>query len=308
MKLERLIAMLTCLLQRERIPATWFAEKFQISIRTVYRDIAVLENAGIPIVTFPGVNGGISILDTYKIDKKLFTQQDIVTLLTSLKSISGSVQAATLNRTLQKIEGLIPQEHSQAIALSSRQLYIDMTPWADNPAVSQNLHTLQQALAQSRLICFDYSTRYLVDSSRRTEPHQLILKESSWYLRAFCLDRQDFRTFKLSRMRGLRLLEETFLPRPFEDEVQDFKEWQHQNKMTVELLVDNCLQERMLDFCRPDQIRQTPEGLLHVHMYFVDSDMGYGVILSLGHHCKVLSPPAVQEELIRRIELLRNVY
>lgn len=308
MKLERLIAMLTSLLQKDRIPASWFAEKFNISIRTVYRDVAILENAGIPITTFPGVNGGISILDTYKIDKRTFTQQDITTLLTSLYSIAGSVNEAALNQTLEKIKSLIPKEQSKAIELGTKQLYIDMTPWAGNPIVAENLALIQQALATNQLIQFQYHTRHLVDSTRTAEPHQLVLKEGSWYLRGFCRQRMAFRTFKLSRMENLTLLAQTFTPREFEPGMQDFKDWQHESMITVELVAGACLRERILDFCRPEFVQEAPDGQLYVTMPFVESDMAYGVLLSFGHHCRVLSPPHVKKELARRIGLLAALY
>lgn len=308
MKLERLIAMLTSLLQNDRIPASWFAEKYDISIRTVYRDIEALESAGIPIVTYPGVNGGISILDTYKIDKKLFTMQDITTLLTSLKSISGSVNDAKINSTLEKIKSLIPEKHSHAIELGTKQLYIDMSPWANNPYVSANMAIMQKALELNQLVRFEYSSRYLVNSSRKVEPHQLVLKQGNWYLRGYCRDKKEFRIFKLSRISDMEIQKEVFEPREFEPEIQDFKDWQNENLLTVELIVDDVIKERTLDFCKPEQLREMPDGKIHVKMPFVESDMGYGVLMGFGHHCEVVSPKHVKEELARRISLLANQY
>lgn len=308
MKLERLIAILTALLQTDRIPASWFAERFEVSIRTIYRDIEALENAGIPIVTHTGLKGGISILDTYKIDKKLFTHQDITTLLTSLHSVSGSMASSQINQTLEKIKGLVPEEHSQAIELSSRQLYIDTTPWASSPVVTDNLALLQRALASNEVVRFHYHDRYQSSTLRTAEPHQLVLKEGSWYLKAFCRSRQAFSTFKLSRMGNTELLNESFTPREFESGMKDFKDWQHEGMVTVELVADQRLRERALDFCRPEYLSQRENGRLHITMPFVESDMGYGVLLSFGQYCEVLSPPHIKKELARRIRLMESLY
>lgn len=308
MKLERLVAILTALLHKDRISAVWFAEKFGVSVRTIYRDIETLENAGIPIVTYTGVNGGISIIDTYKIDKNLFTNQDISTLLTGLYSVSTPLPGAKINQTLEKIRSLIPKEQGEKIELQSRQLYVDMTPWSNNPRMTEALRMIQKALEGNLLMRYHYTGRDAVPELRTVEPHQLILKENTWYLRAFCTARSGFRTFRVSRMTDLECLTETFEPREFEQGMTDFKDWQHDKMIIVELIITPALKERALDYCREDYMRDLEDGRIAISLPFVESDMGYGVLLSMGHDCTVLSPPHVREELVRRIDLLYQVY
>lgn len=308
MKLQRLIAILTILLQKNRVSATALAEKFEVSVRTIYRDIETLENAGIPIITFTGVNGGISIIEQYKIDKKLFTDQDISTLLTSLYSVSGSIPDAKLNQTLEKIKGLIPRERGRAIELTSRQLYIDMTPWSNHPRISEALKQIQKSLEENSLIQFSYTPRHGETGERIAEPYQLVLKENNWYLRAFCLKRQDFRTFKLRRMENIVVLPQKFEPRKFEDGMTDFKDWKSDKLITVELVVDDSLRERVLDYCHDECMEDLDNGKIHVEMPFVESEMGYSVLLGMGHKCEVIAPAHIREELTRRIALMKMVY
>ena len=308
MKLQRLIAILTALLQRERIRATTLASMFEVSVRTIYRDIESLEQAGIPIVTHTGVNGGISIIDQYKIDKKLFTNEDISTLLTSLYSVSGSIPNAKLNQTLEKIKGLIPSDYSHAIELTSKQLYIDLAPWSNNPRVSNAFVQIQEALSKSKLIRFEYTVRHGKIGERTAEPHQLVLKENNWYLKAFCLQRQDFRTFKLRRMENIVVLSQSFEPRAFETGMTDFKDWKNDRLITVELIADASLRERALDYCRDEYIEEQNDGRLHIKMPFVESEMGYGVLLSMGHKCEVIAPEHIRAELIKRIKRMKSVY
>jgi len=308
MKLQRLIAILTVLLQKDRVSATVLAEKFEVSIRTIYRDIEALESAGIPIVTHTGVNGGISIIEQYKIDKKLFTDQDISTLLTSLYSVSGSIPEAKLNHTLEKIKGLIPREHGRAIELTSKQLYIDMTPWSNHPRISEALKQVQKSLEESRLIQFSYTPRHGETAERTAEPHQLVLKENNWYLRAFCLERQDFRTFKLRRMENIAVLQQKFEPREFEDGMTDFKDWKSDKLMVVELVVDGSLRERALDYCREEYMEDLDDGRIHIKMPFVESEMGYSVLLGMGYKCEVIAPAHIRTEVARRIALMKAVY
>lgn len=308
MKIQRLIAILTSLLQTDRIPATRLAEMFEVSVRTIYRDIDDLGSAGIPIVTYTGVNGGVGILEQYKIDKKLFTNQDITTLLTSLHSVSGSISDATLNQTLEKIKALIPAEQGRAIELSSRRLYIDLSPWANNPTLSENLTRIQKALEGNVLVTFQYTSLKQISSERTVEPHQLVLKENNWYLRAFCRSRQDFRVFKLRRMRGIHLLSETFEPRDFSSEMSDFKDWTHENKIVIDIVIDENLKDYMLEKCREEDMIPLENGKIHVRLPFVESDLGYGFLMQYGDKCECIGPDHVRQELMRRIDLLRAVY
>ena len=308
MKLQRLIAILTVLLQKDRVSATTLAEKFEVSVRTIYRDIEALESAVIPIVTHTGVNGGISIIEQYKIDKKLFTDQDISTLLTSLYSVSGSIPEAKLNQTLEKIKGLIPREHGRTIEVTSKQLYIDMTPWSNHPRISEALKQVQKSLEESKLIQFSYTPRHGETATRIAEPHQLVLKENNWYLRAFCLERQDFRIFKLRRMENILVLPQKFEPREFADGMTDFKDWKSDRLTVVELVIDGSLRERALDYCRDEYMEDLDDGSIYIKMPFVESEMGYSVLLGMGYQCEVIAPAHIRMEVTRRIALMGAVY
>lgn len=308
MKIQRLIAILTVLLQTDNVPAPRLAEKFGVSVRTIYRDVQALESAGIPIVTTPGLHGGIGILEQYKINKKLFTSQDISTLLTGLHTVSGSLSGGSLNQTLEKIRALIPEDQVRAIELDARKLYIDMTPWQQNPRMVTHLATLQQALDKGRLLQFAYQTLKQEQSLRTVEPHQLVLKENQWYLRGFCRDRGDFRVFKLRRMANVRMLDEGFEPREFPARLNDFKDWFHERMIAIELLVDPALREAMLDRCREEDITPWPDGRLHIRLNFVESELGYGYLMQLGEKCECVAPAHVRAELVRRIDALRRVY
>lgn len=308
MKIQRLIAILTILLRTDCVPASKLAEKFEVSVRTIYRDVEVLESAGIPIVTTAGVNGGIGILKEYKIDKKLFTSQDISTLLTGLNTVSGSMNGATLNQTLEKIKALIPEEQGRAIELDARKLHIDLTPWANNPVIGDNLEMLQKALAENRMVEFAYTTLKQEQGNRRVEPHQLVLKENQWYLRGYCAARQDFRVFKLRRMKDVAITEKVFEPRDFAQKMNDFKEWTHERMIEIELVADALIKDVLLDKCREENMTELGDGKIHVRLPFVESDLGYGYLLQHGEKCECIGPPHVRKELARRIAVMGGLY
>lgn len=308
MKIQRLIAILTVLLRTDCLPASALAEKFQVSVRTIYRDIETLEQAGIPIVTIPGVHGGVGIVEEYKIDKKLFTSRDISTLLTSLSTVSGAMDLGALNQTAEKIRALIPPEQVQAIEVDARKLHIDLKPWGFNPHIGENLEHIQRALQGNRHMTFGYTTLKGESTLRRVEPHQLVLKENQWYLRAYCLDREDFRVFKLRRMEGIQVEDSSFAPRQFSQQMRDFRDWTHERMMEIQLLIHPDLVETMLDRCAEENMTPWEDGRVHVRMPFVESDLGYGYLMQQGHRCECIGPPHVREELRRRIKATMAVY
>lgn len=308
MKLQRLLGILAVLLQRSRVSAERLAERFEVNVRTIYRDLETLEQAGVPIVTYPGVNGGIEILDTYKLDKTVFLSEDLAAILSGLQSISGAMDPASLNRTLAKLRSLIPEQQAERVELSGKKIYVDLKPWSMHPEFQPVFNCVKEGLEQNRLLRFSYTARENAPSTRTVEPHQLVLKEQSWYLRAYCRERQDFRTFRLQRIRDVQALGETFIPRPFSGGLEDFKDWDHPGQITVEIIAQPSKRQAILEHCRPEYLTSLPDGAIHVSLPFVESDIGYSVLLQMGHECKVLGPEFVVNELKRRIRLLAELY
>lgn len=308
MRLQRLLGILAILLKQRRVRAEYLAKQFEVSTRTIHRDLETLEQAGVPIVTFPGVNGGIEILDTYKLDKSVFLSEDFITILSGLHSISGTLEPAVVNRTLAKLKALIPQHQAEQVELSGSKLYIDLKPWSIHPEFSPVFETVKQAVEQDRLLAFSYTAREHSSSRRVVEPHQLILKEQTWYLRAYRRTREDFRTFRLQRIRDVESLDEIFVPRPFTQELNDFKTWTHPQLTKVEIIADPAIRFALLENCRPEYITDLPDGRIHIELPFAESEIGYGTLMQMGHLCEIIAPDHIRQEFIRRLDRLRGVY
>ncbi len=203
MKIDRLMSIVVILLNCERISATKLAEMFEVTPRTIYRDIEAISLAGIPIVTHSGVNGGISIIPEYKVDKKFFTTSDISTLLMGLGSISTTLSHKEIIDTLEKVKSLLPKEQFKDIELKANQIIIDLTTWMGNKNFQPNLEKIKEALNDSKYLLFEYYSGKREKNNRCIEPYKLILKEGNWYLQGYCTLRNDFRVFKLSRISNL---------------------------------------------------------------------------------------------------------
>lgn len=195
MKLDRLIGILSILLQRERVTAPFLADTFEVSRRTISRDIEALCRAGIPIETRQGAGGGLAIMGGYRVDRALLTSGDMQAILAglrSLDSVSGTNQYAQL---MEKLAG--PQ-----LLAKEGSMLIDLASWYKGP-ISEKLGILQDCIDGGREAVFHYYAPG-GESDRRVEPYYIVYQWGSWYLWGWCAGREDYRLFKLTRMGGLK--------------------------------------------------------------------------------------------------------
>lgn len=307
-KIDRLVSIIMILLERRKMSATRLAELFEVSTRTIFRDIEAINMAGVPVVAYPGVNGGISIMEGYKIDKKLFTPSDYIAMLTGLASISPTVSKREIACTLEKLKTLIPPDQRKSVELRSNQISIDLTAWAESEDTRARMDIIRLAMRESRLIAFSYSDNRGVTGGRKVEPYQLALKDRHWYLRAYCLARRDFRTFRLSRISRLRILDSMFSPREFDPKPLNGSEWIENRLITIRLLVDISLRERVVERCGEKNIRPQGKKKLLADFPFTEDEFGYALLLSFGDQCECLEPEHVRREMLRRINKMLGIY
>lgn len=308
MKIDRLVSIIMILLERKKISASELAEMFEVTPRTIYRDIEAISLAGVPIVTYPGVNGGIGIMDEYKIDKKIFTKSDVETLLIGLSSMSSAFSKEEIKCTLAKIKGLFPEEHIKEIELKSNQISIDLTPWIGNKDLKSNLEQIKKAMNDKKILIFNYFDSKGKKSNRKVEPYQLVLKESNWYLQGYCISKQDFRIFKLSRISDIKVIEESFITRKFN--LKSLGSWDYieKNIIMIKLVVDESLREKMIEHCGEENIKSYKNNKLLIDFPFINDDFGYNLLLSYGDKCECLEPINIRNELIRRIKSMLDKY
>lgn len=243
MKIDRLISIIMILLQQDKITAIKLADMFEVSPRTIYRDIDAINSSGIPIISYPGLNGGFGIMEQYKIDKKLFTFSDITTLLIDLGSIPPTLSSDSILTAMAKVKALISPEQLKEIKFESSKVLIDHTPWFGDNNYELHLSFIKTALNENRLVSFDYYTQNGVKSQRKIEPYRLVLKNSNWYIQGYCLLRKDFRVFRVSRITSMKLLEEEFIPREFDDKFIDMTDTISKRSISIRLLIDASIQD-----------------------------------------------------------------
>lgn len=308
MKVDRLVSIIMILLDKKRIGAQALADMFEVSPRTIYRDVDAINMAGIPVRSTSGVGGGFEIMPEYKVDKKVFSADDLSALLMGLSSLSGMVRGDELVHALAKVRSFIPADRAKDIELKANQINIDLSLWMGNGNIQSNLEIIKAAMQESRLLTFEYIAHHGNKTARTAEPYQLVLKSSHWYLQGYCHKREAYRLFRLSRMSNLQMQEETFTPRKYQKPQLDFDNILTNMQTKIKIRIHKSVMDRVLDFCAYEDF--LPDGDAHyiVSFPFIENEYHYGILFSFGDKCECLEPPHVRAEMKRRIQEIAMIY
>ena len=308
MKVDRLISIIMILLDKKRIGAQELADMFEVSARTIYRDIDTINMAGIPVRATSGVGGGFEIMPEYKIDRKVFSTADLSAILMGLSSLSNMIRGDELVNALAKVKSFIPADRVKDIELKANQIVIDLSPWMGNRNIQPYLEIIKTALQESKLLAFEYADRYGNKTVRTAEPYQLVLKSSHWYWQGYCHKRNDFRLFRLSRTSNLQIQEEFFTPRDFQKPQLDFTDILATMQTNIKIRIHKSVMDRVLDYCTYEHF--SPDGDEHfiVSIPFIENEYHYNILFSFGDKCECLEPLHIRTEMKRRIHDIATLY
>lgn len=308
MKIDRLVSIIMILLDKERIGAQELADMFEVSPRTIYRDIDAINMAGIPVTGASGVGGGFEIMPNYKMDRKVFSTADLSAILMGLSSLSNMVRGDELVNVLAKVKSFIPADRAKDIELKTNQIYIDLSPWMGNKNIQPYLEMIKTALQESNLLSFEYTNHSGNKTTRTAEPYQLVMKSSHWYLYGYCHKRNDFRLFKLSRISNLQMKEEFFMPRDYQKPQLDFTNIVATMQTKIKIRIHKSVMDRVLDYCTYEHF--SPDGDEHyiVSFPFIENEYYYNILFSFGDKCECLEPLHIRTEMKRRIHDIAALY
>lgn len=300
MKIDRQIGILSILLQKDTVTAPYLAEQFEVSRRTINRDIEDLCKAGIPIVTRQGVNGGISIMENYKLDKTLFTHgemQDILAGLRSLDSVNGT------NRYGKLMEKL--SIGSSDFLAGNQSVLIDLSSWYKD-SLAPKIELIRTAIDKCRELEFIYYSPK-GESVRRIEPYYLIFQWASWYVWGWYGNRKDFRLFKLNRMDNMHVSEEVFVKRkvPMPDLSN---ERIFPGGIKAKALFEPECKWRLVEEFGSGSFVQQEDGKLLFQADYTDRENLITWILSFRDKAELLEPEDIREELKAGIEKMKKKY
>lgn len=303
MQISRLFETVYILLNRRHVTAKELAERFEVSVRTVYRDIEALSQAGVPVYATQGAGGGIHISDAYVLNKSTLSDMEQNEILLALQSLSVTGHTDS-DRLLSRLGSLFNKE-------SADWIEVDFSRWGSAAHDRELLATIKTAILQRRLVSFTYHGFKGARTDRTIQPIKLIYKSHAWYVQAFCLARDDYRTFKLIRMSEINLSDVTFdrqslsPPPPF----GEMETWDGPvNCVPVDVRFSACIAWRVLDEFDASMITWEDDGSLTVRGFFSDDFAELRHLLSYGAMAEVISPPQARAFMKATLEATNALY
>ncbi len=289
MKIDRLIGILSVLLREEKTTAPELAERFEVSRRTINRDIEDLSKAGIPILTSQGAGGGISIMNGYRMDRTLLTSRDMQMILAGLRSLDSVSGSRYYGQLMEKI-----QAGSSEFVNGRDSILIDLSSW-HRDTLAPKIGLIQDAIELKKRIRFDYYSPG-GQTKREIEPYYLIFKWSSWYVYGFCLLRKDFRLFKLERMDGI-VHGENFerrdgIPLP---ELSNEKIFPARGR--VKAVFDPSMKWQLVEEYGAGSFKEQADGTLLFEHEYADDEGLISWMLSCRDKVTVIEPESVKDKL-----------
>ena len=298
MKENRYFQMIYLLLDKGQMTAPELADYFEVSIRTIYRDIDILSAAGIPIYATQGKGGGIAIQDSYVLKKSLLSEQEQKQILMALQGIRV-LEDEQINMLLSKLSGVFQRQQGN-------WLEIDFSTWTKSGAGKHNFQLLQSAIWKSRIVSFSYYSGKGEQTKRIIEPHKLVFKTSDWYLYGYCTLRKDFRFFKLTRIRDLKLQDAEYMRETPEHIFERSDEFEMKT-VQVTLLFDAGMSHDVYEKF-DEEVSEQADGSLLVTTILPDNELLYSYVLSCRERVEVLSPPYVRDNVRKRVGKMLEIY
>jgi len=298
MKINRLIEIITILLNRQTITAKELADRFGVSKRTIYRDVDALSSAGVPIYTDKGKGGGISILEEYTLNKTMLSKSESEGLILALKAM-GATDYPEVEALLDKIGAIFKNN------IAHDWIEVDFESWSSKVNEDNKFSKIRDAIINNLVINFDYINGKGIKSNRNAEPIKLIFNAYTWYLIAFCHNRQEHRMFRLSRIKSVQLTDKHFIKRTITEEE---KQVAHAPLVKLKMRCDEKVLNRLYDTFDEQFISQNDDGSFDLTVEIPDEEWIYGFVLSFGSYAEVLTPKHIRDEVGNRAKEVFEKY
>lgn len=293
MKINRMFEILYILLNKEKISSKELAEKFEVSVRTIYRDIEAISSAGIPIYMTQGRNGGISLLKNFILNKQILTENEKKDMLIGIQSLN-SFNKESAKGIFSKLSSLFGESQRDYIK-------IDYSGWENT--IEKQFELSKQAILLNKRLSFNYISTKGEKTYRTVEPHILWFKSKAWYLKCFCLEKNEIRLFRLSRITNIRILDENInLTKLDEAVLIEEKKQVHPEKIKIKLKIDSSQEYRVKDDFLEQDISYDNEKNLIVTLNVPENEWLYGYILSYGSFATVIEPEYIVENIKKRLQ------
>jgi predicted DNA-binding transcriptional regulator YafY len=308
MRIDRMLAIVVLLLNRKCITANDLAERFEVSQRTIYRDIDAINEAGIPVMSTRGSTGGFSIVENYRLNHQYLSLENSRAIISALKGVNTALQDRDIELTMEKIRSLIPVEKAPELDGQMDRFVIDHLPWGYNKKMQNRIRQINTAITDCKRIRLVYRNLKGENSERKIEPMTLLFKGYSWYVFGFCLTKQAGRVFRLSRIRELETLGEVFLRRDIHFSDFAVKVDQGVKMVDLELKFTPAVKMRVQEFFYMEDILENEDGSVTVKVSFPEDNWVYSFIMSYGSDVEVISPEHIRELILNSAKKTLSIY
>ncbi len=294
------------LLNRKRATAKEMAEHFEVSVRTIQRDIDALSMAGFPVYAWQGREGGYELLDTFKMDRNFLTGQELETLRTVLSGIESTYTDDRIKRLISKFEYMDHIKPESWNNIQSGIIQIDLSGWGGQESLSEKLEDMRSSIENRQVVTFSYANMRGELSRRSIEPAKLILKSNNWYLFGYCLSREDYRVFKIGRIADLKILNTRFTRQHDKIPPQLNDTYEDDTRPLVRLVLrfHPSVLGRISDFFGLELIRKDQEGYYIIEVTFPEDEWVYSMILGFGEHVEVIEPDHIRKLVENKVQAI----
>lgn len=296
MQINRMFEIIYLLMNQKTITAKELSERFEVSQRTIYRDIELLCQGGIPIYTTKGKGGGIGLMENFVLNKSVLSTQEQKDILSALQAFKAT-QFTETDQILSKLSSLFGNQNTDWIE-------VDFSNWSFKEKDKAKFSLLKDAILNNNVIEFHYYNSYGQESNRIIEPKKLIFKGQAWYLLGYCRSKQDNRYFKISRIKSLQIISENFIPSSGSNKIDTIPEIKNEKMISLVLKVNAKMAFRVFDEFPMEAIQRQEDGNYLIQTNYPDGGWLIGYLMSYEDQIEVIEPMELRNRIL---DIYKNV-
>ncbi|MEJ8737253.1 YafY family protein [Erysipelotrichaceae bacterium HCN-30851] len=301
MKIERLYALMLHLMNHGKTSSTELASKFEVSVRTIQRDIDSLCMAGIPIIAETGKNGGYYLADWFLMNNQIVTEDDFSYILTALKGYSTAIENTKLDLTIEKVASLT-KKHNENIVLDFSVLReID----------KKMFYKIQEAIRLKKIIRIFYTNAKNISRTHLIEPIAILYKWYAWYLLAYSIENNDYRLYKIVRITQLDTTDLKFTKEHDDTDciLKELDRTNNQEVTQIKIICKPAVKSKVIEYLNGKVTAEYQNGDCEMTLSVIETEhVWLGTILSLGNEIYVKEPEYIRKRIIQIAENILSIY
>lgn len=304
MKIDRLLGITVYLLNRKKVSAKVLAERFQVSIRTIQRDIEALCQAGIPVASSLGAEGGYEILEGFKMDGQIAKKEDYSYIITALQGLNSAYNSDEVGGILEKIKALSKNE-------ADSNMLLDFGVLKEDKSINKKLEILFKSIKEKKRVLFTYTNAENIKNKKEIEPIAITYRWYAWYLLGYSLEKQDYRLYKLVRMENLNMMDIAIKISHEEASVLLRKSYEQDNRkyISIKLFCKAEVKMKAIEYLKGDIESEYENGDFIMRLRLPEKEqLWFGTLISLGKLVTVIEPEALKKRICDTCIEILNLY